>query len=148
MVGLNRPAILELSLPGEEKRNVLLVGTEHGDPVFRFNQDMTFKLEEVLSYWQGYYLLLWKPSHPGMDGIYAQETSDDVLWLRQQLGRIDGTTEKVKQPLFFDDTLKERVKKFQSQRQLIADGAAGPRTIIHLQNAVDTENTPSLVITE
>ena len=148
VLALNRPVILEFLLPGDKKRHVLLVGTDHGDPVFRFKKEMTFKLEDVLSYWQGYYQVLWKPSHSGMNGIYSQQTSDDVLWLRQQLNRIDGTTEIVEQPLFFDDALKERVKKFQTQRQLIADGAAGPRTIIHILNAVNTENIPSLAIAE
>ncbi len=148
VLGLNRPVILEFMLPDGEIRNVLLVGTEHGDPIFRFGEDRIFNLDDVLSYWQGYYLVLWKPPLSGVEGIYARQTSENVVWLRNQLNQLEGTTEKVKQPNYYDDALIERVKQFQRQRKLIADGAAGPRTIIHVQNAVDPTQAPSLFTIE
>ncbi len=148
LLTLDRPAILEFSISADEKRYAVLTGIRHGQPVLRFAEDIALPLADVLSIWNGYYLMLWQPPRPGLTKIAPQQTSDVVPWLRQQMDAIDGSHEPTKQPLFFDDVLKARVIAFQRQNQLTADGIVGPRTIIHLDNATGAGDSPHLASTD
>ena len=144
ILALNRPVILEFSLGGKEKRYAFLVGTDHGQPVFRFREDVVFPLHDVLPYWQGYFLMVWQAPNKAKNNIYPQQSSDDVLWLRNELGAIDKETIPGKHPRFFDDELEEQVILFQTQHHLAMDGVVGPRTVIHLQNQSEIINFPIL----
>ncbi|MGJ0489718.1 AAA family ATPase [Methylobacter sp.] len=145
---LDRPAILEFSLANEKKRYALLTGIRKGQPVIRFNEDLTFPLADVLSLWDGYYLILWQPPRPDMTEIVPQQTSANVLWLRQQLSAITGASTSVNEPLFFDEALKAQVINFQRRHHLMADGIAGARTLIHLDNSTGVGDSPHLEITD
>jgi general secretion pathway protein A len=144
---LDRPTILEFSLSAEEKRYALLTGIHQGQPVLRFSQDVVLPLNDVLSLWNGYYLILWQPPHPDLIRLTPRQISDAVPWLRQQMDAIDGSHETAKHPLFFDNALKARVMRFQRQHQLTADGVVGRRTIIHLDNATGASDSPHLTST-
>ncbi|MEF3076562.1 AAA family ATPase [Methylobacter sp. Wu1] len=143
---LDRPAILEFSLANEQKRYALLTGVHKGQPVIRFNDDLTFPLADVLSLWDGYYLMLWQPPRPDMADIVPQHTSANVLWLRQQLSTVTGTRTSVNEPMFFDEALKKQVIDFQRLHHLTADGIAGARTLIHLDNSIGAKDSPHLEI--
>ncbi len=143
MLALNRPVILEFSLGDENKHYAFLVGTEKGLPVFRFKDEIVFPLDDVLPYWQGYFMMVWQAPSKKMDNIHPQEISDDVLWLRKKLAAIDKETVPMKDPRFYDKTLEKRVILFQKQHDLVMDGVVGPRTIIHLQNQTNIDNFPT-----
>jgi len=143
---LDRPAILEFSLANEKKRYALLTGIRKGQPVIRFNEDLAFPLADVLSLWDGYYLMLWQPPRPDMADIVPQQTSANVLWLRQQLSAVTGTRTSVNEPMFFDEALKKQVIDFQRLHHLTADGIAGARTLIHLDNSIGAKDSPHLEI--
>ncbi len=144
----NRPAVLEFSLPDGRKRHALLIGMDRGYPIIRSvdGKDLTFPLEEVLKFWQGYYLILWKsPLIHNMKGIYPGQASPNVLWLRKQMDRIDGQDSiDVPQPDVFDTRLEDRVKTFQKLHGLQQDSIVGSRTMIILQNSIQAENFPKL----
>jgi len=148
LLGYDRPAILEFTRENGRKRHALLVGMDHGYPVLRSSRglDSTYRLEDMLNYWQGYYMILWKtPLTGGMNGIYPGQSSPNVLWLREQLGRIDGEdSREVAKPQFFDWQLVNRVKKFQRDHHLVQDGIVGPKTIIYLQNSLVAGGVPKL----
>lgn len=148
LLGYDRPAILEFTLETGQKRHALLVGMDHGYPVLRSSTgvDSSYRLEDMLKYWQGYYMILWKsPLSGGMNGIYPGQSSPNVLWLREQLDRIDGEdSREVAQPQFFDRQLVKRVKRFQRDHHLIQDGIVGPKTIIYLQNSLVAGGVPKL----
>jgi general secretion pathway protein A len=148
LLELNRPIILEFSLPENQIRYGLLVGIHKDQPVIRFAEDLSYPLEEVLSLWNNHYLLIWNPPKPNMTRISPGKTSSKVIWLREQLNNWDGIQTKKEQPRYFDNMLVSRVKKFQQQHQLNPDGVVGPRTILHLQNAANSINFPTLEISE
>lgn len=144
---INRPVILEFSLTSGEKRHALLTGIRQGQPVMNVdNKEWTFPLADVLSFWDGYYLILWQPSVPGMKAIYPGQTSDHALWLRQQLAVYDGLNPPVKDPRYFDNSLKNRVKDFQRQHNLTEDGIAGLQTLFFLDNQSGSNAFPRLLI--
>lgn len=149
LLGLDRPAILEFVLKDKQKRYALLIGMHRGYPILRTADDAPVKLEELLTYWQGYYLILWKPPFPaGTITLYPDQSSERVLWLREQLAHIDGGKTTAAQPNFFDRQLERRVKAFQRSNHLNPDGIVGPRTIIYLQNAYSTTDFPKLEHTD
>jgi general secretion pathway protein A len=147
LLELDRPAILELALPTEEKRYALLTGVFKGHPIIRFNDDLIFPLADVLNFWNGHFLMLWQSPRPGMTELVPQQLSTNVLWLRQQISASTGTVVSANQPLFFDPRLKALVIDFQRQHHLTADGIAGARTLIHLDNQTGAAGSLHLEMT-
>ena len=144
LLAFNRPVVLEFSLSAENKRYALLTAIKDGQPVFSSEQQVTFPLADVLSHWDGYYLLLWKSPVPEMKLLYPGQSSENVAWLRQQMADIDGKSQDSKIPQFFDANLKERVVSFQQAHHLMADGKVGMQTIFHLDNATGAKGSPHL----
>jgi general secretion pathway protein A len=141
LLAFNRPAVLEFSLSPGLKRYGLLTAVKNGKPVITFDQTLTFPLADVLSFWDGYFLLLWKSPIPDMKGIYPGESSANVEWLRIQMAAIDGITQAGKSPQFFDAALKERIINFQKAHKLIPDGKVGIKTIFHIDNATGAKGS-------
>jgi len=148
LLSMNRPVILEFILQSEEKRYAILTGINQSHSVIEFNGDKEFPLTEILKFWNGYYLLLWKPPLPNMKGIYPDRNSEHVLWLRRQLNAISGIQETPYNPQYYDKTLKKRVRTFQHQNHLVEDGIAGAQTIIYLDNITGSADSLHLKITD
>ncbi|MDD5267684.1 MAG: AAA family ATPase [Methylococcales bacterium] len=144
----NRPAILEFSLTGPEKRHALLTGFGQNQSMLHFQDNMMFPLADVLAYWNGYYLILEQPPIPDAKLIIPLQTSDNILWLRHLLNNIDGKNEAVEQPRFYDDNLIARVINFQHQHQLTEDGKVGYNTMILLKKIAGGLDSPHLEITD
>jgi general secretion pathway protein A len=144
ILAFNRPTILEFSLPPNTKRHALLTAIKDGQPILTFEKDITFPLADVLSYWDGYYLLLWQSTVPKLTPIYSGQASANVEWLRLQLTAIDGIKQEVQYPQFFDPNLKTRVKDFQQAHLLRPDGKVGLLTLFHIDNATGAKGSPHL----
>jgi general secretion pathway protein A len=149
LIALQRPAIMEFPVNINEKRFLLLIAVKNGQPVFaNENTEISFPLQQVLSLWQGNYLLLWQSPHAKVEVISPHQQSPAVVWLREQLDLQEGVSTQVRSTDYFDDTLQAKVLAFQQSQQLRADGIAGPRTIIHLQNHNKIDNVTKLKITD
>jgi len=148
MLAIDRPAILEFSLTGEEKRHALLTGFGKNQSMIHFKDNMIFPVADALKYWNGYYLMLEQSPTPDVKLIYPHQTSDNILWLRHLLDSIDGKSATVEQPRFYDDDLVARVMNFQHQYQLPEDGLVGSKTMAQLKNIARTLAFPHLEITD
>ncbi|MGR9087721.1 MAG: AAA family ATPase [Gammaproteobacteria bacterium] len=148
LLTINRPAILEFSVASGDKRHALFTGLKNGRPTLRLDGELTFPLGDVLSYWNGYYLILWRLPIPGLKTIFPGQYSDQVLWLRQQLTVFDGLNPPVKNPRYFDPSLKIRVQNFQHRHHLNEDGIAGLQTIFFLDNQSGSNADPRLIMTD
>ncbi|WP_347985863.1 AAA family ATPase [Methylomonas sp. AM2-LC] len=148
LLKLDRPVILEFDLPSAEKRYALLIGVRKQQALIRADKDLSFPVSDILSLWNGHYLLPWQSTRPKMTNISPGEVSTNVVWLRQQLSAVLGKTSTSKQPLLFDDSLKNQVISFQHQQHLSADGVAGARTLIQLDNISGALNSPHLLLKE
>ena len=148
MLAIKRPAILEFLLTGGEKRHALLTGFGQNQTMVHFKDNMIFPVEDVLKYWNGYYLMLGPAPIPDVKLIIPHQTSDNVLWLRHLLNGIDGKIEAVAQPRFYDDNLVARVISFQHQHQLPEDGKVGDKTMTHLKKIARAHDFPHLVIAD
>lgn len=147
LIALDRPIILEFSIPPEQKRYALLTGVDQGRLVLRFHEEVKFPLADVLKFWDGSYQILWQSPKSGLTVINPQKTSTFVPWLRQQLMPAVSLA-KVKTPELFDEALKREVIKFQRQHHLAEDGVVGALTLIHLDNKTGAADSPHLQITD
>lgn len=138
---LNRPVIMEFSLPEAEKHYALLVGLDQENPVFLMNEKISFPLEQVLNLWNGYYLMLWQPPVKNITTVIPGTSSLATPWIRSHL---DNAGIKFSGSLLFDDNLKQAVLAFQNKKPLTSDGIVGPRTFIHLKNTDPLNSSPKL----
>ncbi len=145
LASLNRPAILEFTLTNGVKRYALLTKIQNDQPVLYFGGDKLFPLADVLSIWDGYYLLLWQSPSLGMKSLSPGQSNNHVLWLRQQLALVDSQHQDGNWSLYFDNALKKRVVSFQKSRNLVADGKVSAQTIIHLDNLTGARGSPRLI---
>ena len=144
LIALNRPAILELSTPESEKFYALLLGLKQGSPVFYINKDKTFFIEEALSFWDGYYLMLWQPPEQNITEAFVGQSYKVVPWIRKQLALTQQNMISEMDSDYFDEDLKNEIIKFQHQHNLSTDGIVGPRTFIHLSNNNPQNNLSTL----
>ncbi len=144
LLAYDRPVVLEFSLSPGIKRYALLTAIKDGQPTLTFDSNVTFPLADVLSFWDGYYVLLRQSPRPAMKAIYPGQSSPNVEWLRQQLAAVDGVSQETKQPQFFDADLKTRVINFQQAHHLTPDGKVGAQTIFYLDNATGAKGSPHL----
>ena len=145
LIAFNRPVIMEFSISATENIYGLLSGLKGNNAIFQFNNEtVSFPIEQVLAVWNGYYLLVWQPPIKNIKFIFPQQTSNAVLWLREQLPVGKGAIPKSKQADFFDNELKIQVIEFQTQHKLAGDGIVGLRTFIQLQNNDPKNNDPKL----
>ncbi|HSB78423.1 MAG TPA: AAA family ATPase [Candidatus Methylomirabilis sp.] len=139
------PAILELALPGGERRRVALMALGDNSATLALGgREYTFPLSEVERFWDGPFILLWKVPplesrliSPGMRG-------KDVEWLRRKLDEIEGKPSKGARSNLYDQELKQRVLAFQASRSLSPDGLVGAETLAQLTLAAREPGTPSL----
>lgn len=149
LLELDRPAILEFSLRPGEIRHALLTGIDQERAVIGPDGNQTFALVDIMKFWTGRFLMLWRPPLPNVTAIAPPYQASAAFWLQKQLGgepQKSGADTKLS-PLF-DESLKARVIDFQRRRHLAADGIAGARTLIHLDNETGAADSPHLKIND
>lgn len=145
---LNSPVIMEFALPDNIKRYALLTGIKGGQPVFNGNPQWVFSLANVLSFWNGYYLLLEEPALAEAKPVFPNQQSGAVVWLRRQLDLLEDKQSYSRQPDFFDEALRARVIEFQRRHSLDQDGVVGSRTIARILQQRVQKAAPQLQIIE
>ncbi|MBL3618379.1 MAG: peptidoglycan-binding protein [gamma proteobacterium endosymbiont of Lamellibrachia anaximandri] len=98
--------------------------------------------------WSGSYVLLWKPPQLNETVLAVGARGQDVIWLNDILDRdegIYGIQTQGKRNDRFDQTLVERVVRFQQKHGLTPDGIVGEQTLIQLQSASGDPDVPLLM---
>ena len=140
---LNRPALVELRTPDDQRHQVLVKGLRDNDVALAIGDEVReFPLTDVERFWYGKFLTLWKPPATGEMTLRLGMEGPAVAWLRRVLARhgshppegVDNTT--------FDATLRAHVQEFQRQSQLEPDGVVGRNTLIQL-DAYDADLPPA-----
>ena len=143
---LNRPVILEFLVKGYQKRYATLIKLDdHRLTLDLGAKRLTFPLDQVLPYWRGRYILLWKPIYQNMSLLYPGNISWVVRRLRLQLAEIGMPVSTVSDGgSIYDEELKRQVLAFQTSRGIKPDGIVGPHTMIHLNTVTNTPDIPML----
>ncbi len=148
LLSLNRPVIMELSVSETDKRYVLFVGLKDGKVILKSKDMETFAAEpeQVLSMWQGYYLILWQPPVQGVTEVLLGQTSEAVIWIRKHINSDWNDSLITASSTVYDQALKGKVVKFQQAHHLKTDGIVGPITFIHLKNNDPQHKSPRLMV--
>ena len=96
--------------------------------------------------WTGEYTALWRGPAGEARVLKRGSRGADVVWVRDRLARVDGKALPVDEggePVF-DETLDRRLRQFQREQGLEADGVAGPATLMRLADVTDA-TAPRLV---
>ncbi|MFI0459423.1 MAG: peptidoglycan-binding protein, partial [Candidatus Thiodiazotropha endolucinida] len=147
-LGMNRPLLLQLKQ--DKQRRLLLL--KHVDDEWLLvdsgMQEGVISRTELMRYWTGDYILLWRPLAE-IALIGEGSSGNAVTWLRNRLQRVDGIEPPAIEGLDrFDAELEDRLKAFQQQQGLAADGVAGQQTMIYLNNLAIPAGTPVLISTQ
>jgi general secretion pathway protein A len=141
----DRPALL--LLVAEEGRRVPVLLQEIVEEDARVvidGQELVVPVSELERHWFGEYRLLWRTPPEGNPVLRPGDRGGDVAWLRERLQRITGMTPIVSDPDYYDPALKAMVEAFQRSQELNADGIAGARTLINLNNLEPQPTVPRL----
>lgn len=139
------PAILTLTddqgLPGEVVLSAIKFNTADVETPMG---PQSFGLAELGERWTGAYQLLWRPPFASLN-IGPNSPQSHIRWLQQRLDMYEGRKTAVTLPYAYDSQLKERVRQFQANSDLSADGLVGERTLIRLNQLAPAPGTPALV---
>ncbi len=142
---LGLPAIIELSGTTGVKQYAVVTALGPQAATLEFgDRTLTLPLDDINPFWDGAFILLWRPPSPGVATIGPGARGKDIEWLRQRLVALEGKPLVAKRADVYDNALRERVIAFQRSRSLVPDGIAGEETLTHLQSALREAAVPAL----
>lgn len=141
----NMPAILKIQEQNTTFYAVMNSLDEKEAILVYAGEEKTIPLNQLKEKWTGEFTVLWQPP-PNFKGEIGNGTIGPVVkWLNQQLQWVqDGISDQNDLPSFFDDSLMERVKRFQASVALPSTGTADVATLIHLTRILNA-NAPRLM---
>ncbi len=132
MLALQRPLLLDLVTPARFAAAALFLGEDDGRALLWTGSALQrIPFTEVAALWRGGYRLLWRPPAGFSGPIGRTEVSPAVAEVAALFARLDGQA----QPLAdnrYTAPLADRVRLFQSEQQLLADGIVGEQTLLRL----------------
>lgn len=142
---LNHPALLKLVTAAGTEHYAVLVALDGNSAAISLNRTIVNTPQtEIESYWSGEYVMLWRRPATVSSAFIAPGTAGAaVRWLSTALNQIEGKNETAT-TVFFDDALAARLKAFQKDHGLAADGIAGEQTLIALIAAAGDSTAPRL----
>jgi general secretion pathway protein A len=143
---LNRPAILTL-IDDSGSAHQLTISQLKDDAakVSLGPSTHDVSIASLSRYWDGEYLLLWRPQVTGQRALRIGMRGDEVRWLRRTLYSAQGQQPTEPTSDYYDEELASMVEEFQRRHRLNVDGIAGLQTQIVLDTVVNPNGAPLLV---
>jgi len=140
---LDRPAIVAL----HDGRNVgyaVLSGMDGDSATLSVNgRSQKVSLGALATRFDGEFTTLWKAARGFRDEVKPGDRGPDVDWIAERLAQINKTAAPpASQP--FDEPTRRLLRSFQAGQNLKADGVAGPRTYMRL-NQLSGVDEPRLL---
>ena len=128
---LDRPAILTLR-DGASVGYAVLTAMDDSSVTLRLNgKSQTIGVAALAARFDGAFTTFWKMPRFYRDQVARGEQGPDVDWIAARLAQLNGAAAPAAgQPL--DAQSFELLRRFQAQQNLKADGVAGPRTYMRL----------------
>jgi general secretion pathway protein A len=128
---LDRPAILTLR-DGARVGYAVLVAMDENSVTLRMNgATQVLGVAALTARFDGTFTTFWKMSRFYREQIAGGEQGPDVDWIAARLAQLNGVAAPAEnEPL--DARMRELLRRFQAQQNMKADGVAGPRTYMRL----------------
>jgi general secretion pathway protein A len=128
---LDRPAMLTLH-EGADVAYALLTGLDENTATLVLDgKKQTLGVAALASRFDGEFTTFWKAPRAFRDHVVAGEIGPDVDWIAARLAELNGVaTPAIDRPL--GPRMRELLRNFQAAQNLKADGVAGPRTFMRL----------------
>jgi general secretion pathway protein A len=141
---LDRPAVLKLiDDPVAPRYAVLTAMDGQGATLEIAGKRETVRLEALASRFDGSFITLWRAPRAWRDEVSAGQQGPDVDWLAKRLAALSGAR-KPQENRPMDAETQRLLREFQLSQNLKADGVAGPKTFIRL-NQLGGVNEPRLL---
>lgn len=128
---LDRPAVLTLH-DGATTSYALLTAMDNNSATLQVNgRRQKIGVAGLALRFDGAYTTFWKMPRSFRDEVGSGEQGADVDWIGARLAQINGTSAPPANRVLGAATL-EQLRRFQQQQHLKADGVAGPRTYMRL----------------
>ena len=145
----NRPAILLVNDDGGDSHQIVLTHLDDEHARIELGGGAhEIKIGELLRYWVGDYVMLWRPGTSQVKALSPGMHGADVRWLRESLQHVRGEHSDGPVSDVFDAELGNLVRDFQRQHRLTVDGIAGVQTQIALASAVAGADAPLLYVAD
>ncbi|HFB64569.1 MAG TPA: AAA family ATPase [Aeromonadales bacterium] len=152
MLAYDRPAMLSVMINGERKYILIYKASATDAQLVSLNNSNSkqiFSRLQLESVWSGEYSFIWLPPKGFNKTIKRGDSGILVQWLEQQLLHITqpelSRDSIIPTTIRFDSALEKQLQNFQKKYGLNADGIAGMRTIM-LINQLVNPNIPRLSI--
>jgi general secretion pathway protein A len=146
VIALNRPVVLDMQTPGRFSAATLVVAFEGAVAWVLSDKGVErVRLVDMARAWRGHYRMFWQPPQ-GWGRPLVEGDVDPVITVVAQLF---ATLDQQVTPLTeqrFTPALAERVRLFQAQKNLIADGVVGVQTLLKLNDALGTGLAPDVAL--
>jgi general secretion pathway protein A len=128
---LNRPAVITLHQDAQ-LRYALLTGLDERTVTLQIDgKTRTFGVDAIATTFDGEYTTLWRAPRGFRDQVSGSDTGADVDWIAGRLAQLNGVaTPTAGAPM--DAAMRDLLRRFQREHKLKADGLAGPRTYMRL----------------
>jgi general secretion pathway protein A len=138
---VDRPAVLSLITAEKYKRFAVIVALNSSEATVIFNnQSQTLSLSELGKLWNGEFFFLWQAPTSYTGSIAIGQSSPVVTWLSQQFAALDQQSSLLAEKTF-NGALQQRVKIFQANHQLEADGVVGLKTLLALNKTLGLDKS-------
>lgn len=128
----NRPAILTLITPSKLQVYTTLIAIDGLTATVQVDgQASSISLEELGTMWTGEFQFVWLTTKDYSVPFSTEYKGPLVRWLAQQFASLDGQSKLLAEQVF-NNALLQRVKIFQANNQLQADGVVGVKTLLKL----------------
>jgi len=142
---LDRPVILTLIDSAGDPHRVALVGMDDQSVSLVSNgEPVTVPREQLADFWFGQFMLVWRPPNGTELAIRRGMRGDSVLWLKESIAALDDSYQPAGDDDVFDAELESRLLAFQRRHRIEADGLAGQKTQIIINNLLANDNAPRL----
>jgi len=125
----NRPVLIRLTASNDRSRYVLVQGFPSDQVSLFLDRSYVVDFDAISPYWDGVFVMLWRPPELTQTFIRQGQSGPDVFWLKRHLGV---PTSETVDTARFDAALTRRVKQFQKEHFLKEDGVVGKQTRFHI----------------
>lgn len=135
---LNRPGVIEFTVNGRKRFGAVRFMASNRLTLQKGEEQTAVSVFELGRYWQGKFIFLWRP--PVKDRVVARigQRSELVKWIADSFATLDQQPNPLTDDQYTSE-LKERVKIFQEENGLTADGVVGVQTLLKINDFLGTD---------